>query len=136
MTTLPVGATSSPPGTISLQAGEDLSSFQFMGVILRTDGQVDAYDTVTEAPTGILQNKPDAAGKAAEVVYSGRTKVEFGETVTAGQQIRLGTDSKIYVFEKDTDTTTFSVGQCILGGAAGEIGDAIVSMANVPSGEE
>lgn len=135
MTTLPVGATSAPPGPESLQAGEDLSAFQFHAVVLRSDGQLDAYDTVTEVPIGILQNKPDAAGKIAEIIWIGRTKVEFGETVNPGDQIRFGTDSKAFIFAKDTDTTTFSAGICILGGASGEIGTMLFVIPTA-SGEE
>lgn len=136
MTTLPVGATDQVPGRITLQAGEDLSSFQFMGVTLESDGQLDAYDAITDVPFGVLQNKPDAAGKGAEIVYSGKTKVEFGETVVVGNQIRFGADSKAYIFVKDVDVTTFSAGTCTLGGDAGEIGEAIIDTANPPSGEE
>lgn len=136
MTTLPVGATSSPPGEISLQAGEDLSTFQFHGVVLRADGQLDAYDTITDVPFGVLQNKPDAAGKGASVIYSGKTKVEFGGTVAIGAQISFNSSSKAVTFVKDTNSTTFSAGICVLGGDSGEIGEAIINCANPPSGEE
>jgi len=136
MTTLPVGAVSSPPGMITKQAGEDLSSFQFMAVTLESDGQVDAHDAVTDVPFGVLQNKPSAAGRGAEIMYMGRSKVEFGETVVVGNLIRFGADSKAYIFVTDVDVTAFCAGTCTLGGAAGEIGDAIINCANPFRGEE
>ena len=136
MTTQPVGAVSSPPGRLTLQAGEDLSSAQFHAVTLESDGQVDLYDAITDVPFGVLQNKPDAAGKGAEIVYSGRTKVAYGATVAAGAQISFNSSGKAVTFVKDTNTTTFSAGQAILGGASGETGDAIINCANPPSGEE
>lgn len=136
MTTLPVGATEQVPGRITRQAGENLSAFQFMAVTLESDGQVDAYNAITDVPFGVLQNKPDTAGKAAEIVYSGLTKVEFGATVATGAQISFDSSAKAVTFVKDTDSTTFSAGQCVLGGSSGEIGMAIINTSNPPSGEE
>lgn len=136
MTTLPVGATEVEPGPLTLQAGEDLSTFQFHGVVLRTDGQLDAYDTITEVPFGVLQNKPDAAGKAALVVYIGVTKLALGGTVASGAQYSFNSSGKAITFVKDTNSTTFSAGIMILGGDSGEEGFGTIGTANPPSGEE
>lgn len=129
-------AASVPILTITEEAGEDLSSFQFMAVTLETDGQVDAFDATSDVPFGVLQNKPDTAGKGAEIMVIGRTKVEFGETVVVGNLIRFGTDSKALIFDVDTDTTAFCAGTCTEGGASGEVGEALINCCNPWRGEE
>ena len=118
------------------EAGEDLSSFQFMAVTLESDGQVDAHDAVTDVPFGVLQNKPSAAGRAAEIMTLGKTKVEFGETVVVGNQIRFGANSKAYIFVTDTDTTAYCAGVCTEGGDSGEVGEANINCFNPFRGEE
>lgn len=125
-----------PVLTITKEAGEDLSSFQFMAVTLETDNQLDAHDAVADVPFGVLQNKPDTAGKAAEVMVMGRTKVEFGETVDEGNLIRFGANSKAYIFAVDTDTTAYCAGVCTEGGASGEVGEALINCVNPWRGEE
>jgi len=120
-------AASKPVLTDSVVAGADLSAKQFYGVSLQSDSTVDLFDTDTEFTYGVLQNKPES-GEVAEIMLIGRSKVEFGETVTVGQQIRCGAaDGKFYVFEVDVDVTCYCCGMCTEGGAAGEIGEAMIS---------
>tara|TARA_Y100000310_G_C20399947_1_gene676917 strand:+ start:410 stop:802 length:393 start_codon:yes stop_codon:yes gene_type:complete len=122
--------------SITKEAGEDLSSFQFMAVTLESDDQLDAHDAVTDVPFGVLQNKPDTAGKAAEIMVVGRTKVEFGETVAVGNLIRFGANSKAYIFAVDTDVTAYCAGVCTEGGDSGEVGEALINCINPFRGEE
>ena len=128
-------AASYPILTDSVVAGQDLSTKQFYVVSLQTDSTVDLFDTATDYPYGILQNKP-TSGQIAEVMLIGRTKVEFGETVAIGQQIRCGAaDGKFYIFAADTDRTCFCCGMCTEGGDAGEIGEAMVCCPTAWRGE-
>ena len=76
-------ATQQPMKCVSLVAGADLSAKQFFFVSVSADGQVDPTGDGAYA-VGVLQNKPDAAGKAAEVAIGGIVKVEAGGTVTRG----------------------------------------------------
>lgn len=69
--------------TISLEAGVDLSAKQFFFVSVSADGQIDPTGDGAHAD-GVLQNDPDAAGKAAEVAIGGVVKVNCGGTVTRG----------------------------------------------------
>lgn len=68
---------------VSLEAGADLSTKQFFFVSVSADGQVDPTGDGAHAD-GVLQNKPAAAGRAAEVAIGGITRVVCGGVVTRG----------------------------------------------------
>jgi len=72
--------------TRTFEAGGDLSAGQFKFVVLAADGQIDLA-TDGAAAVGVLLNQPDAAGKAATVVVSGKTAVTAGGSITAGDDI-------------------------------------------------
>jgi len=76
----------------SFSAAADLSSHQYKFVVLTTAG-VNINATTTFAhPVGVLQNKPDAAGKAAAVRLSGTSKVYMaGSTLAAPVHISAST---------------------------------------------
>jgi len=76
-------ATQDKPYCITLEAGQDLSAKQFFFVSVASDGQVDPTGDGALAD-GVLQNKPAAAGRAAEVAIGGKVKVQCGGTVTRG----------------------------------------------------
>jgi len=94
---------------ISLIAGEDLSSQQFHFVKSATTdfGVLLVTNATTSVPIGVLQDDPDASGKAATVRVSGNTKVVAGGTVTRGNTLTLlatgevqnksGSDTKVGV---------------------------------------
>ena len=128
-------ATSYPVLMHSAPAAASLASNQFYAVTLESDGTVARHNSVTDVPFGVLQNTP-ASGKAAEVMVIGRTKVEFGETVTVGALIRFGANGKAYIFEVDVDITAYCAGTCNEGGDAGEIGMAMVQCCNPFRGEK
>ncbi len=74
--------------TRTFEAGSDLSADQFKFVALAADGQVDLAGSGVDA-TGVLLNEPDAAGKAATVVLTGKVIVEAAGTITAGDEITV-----------------------------------------------
>lgn len=74
---------------VTMTAGEDLSSAQFLIVKLSGSSVVKATG-VTDRPFGILQNAPGNAG-AAEVCISGKSKLVCGGSVAANAL--LGSDS-------------------------------------------
>ena len=67
-------AFSVPGTTISLVAGEDLSSFQYHFVTVDSSGQAVLLDSATEVPIGVLQNAP-ASSEEASVMINGVSKV-------------------------------------------------------------
>lgn len=68
---------------VTLEAGADLSAKQYFFVSVSADGQVDPTGDGADAD-GVLQNNPDAAGKAATVAVAGVVKVSCGGVVTRG----------------------------------------------------
>ena len=74
-----------------LRAEQDVSTLQFRAVEVSGSFQVDVCDNAADLPIGVLQNKPAAAGRAAEIRSQGITKWEAGGTISAGDKV--GTDS-------------------------------------------
>jgi len=79
-------ATSQLGQVVTHEAGGDLSAVQYRFVLLASDGQVDQAGLDAIA-TGVLQNDPSAAGRAAAVAISGIVKVVAGAAVTRGGEI-------------------------------------------------
>lgn len=128
-------ATEQPGFKITLEAGQDLSADQYKLVTLAIDGQVDVTGAArTNRPIGILQNKPDAAGKAAELVISGVSKAIAGEAIEEGELVSASSAVAGRVDDADTATdviigmalTPAAVAGTIIsillfGGAGGEV---------------
>lgn len=74
--------------SVTLEAGSDLSAGQFRFVLVASDGQVDLVASAGGDADGVLLNKPDAAGRAAEVAVSGIVKVVSGAAVTRGDKVQ------------------------------------------------
>jgi len=71
----------------NFKAAADLSSNQFFAVKLdSTVDQVAAVTAVTDDVYGVLQDKPDAAGKSAATARSGVTKMKAGGTIALGDR--------------------------------------------------
>ena len=108
-----------------VQAAADLSAKQFFCVVKNTTNKQVALASVDgEVVLGVLQDKPNASGKAAEVITFGVTKVEAGETLAAGDF--WGTDSagKAKIVERTNtgaDVGDYVAGQVIVGAASGEL---------------
>lgn len=71
----------------TMEAGQDLSTKQFLFMVMASDGQIDPVGTQGIDAIGVLCNKPDAAGKAAEVAVYGVAKVTAGGSVAAGAKV-------------------------------------------------
>lgn len=121
-----------PGQIITLPAGQDLSSDQFKLVALASDGQVDVVATTsTLAVVGVLQNKPSAAGYAAEIMVSGVTKCIAGETIDEGEYVCPSAVTAGRVDDADTATDRI-IGMALTGGAAGEY----ISVLLMPGGAQ
>lgn len=106
---------------ITLVAGADLSADQFKLVTLANDGQIDVTgNTSTNDVTGVLQNKPSAAGYAASVMMSGVSKVIAGETINEGDLLTPSAVTAGRVDVADAATNRI-IGRALTAGAAGEV---------------
>ena len=89
------------PGAV---AEKDLSTKQYYIVEISGDGpQVDVCDGAGDLPIGVLQNKPNAAGKAAEVAVSGICKVISDGTAAIATGETVGTNATGMAIKKSTD---------------------------------
>ncbi|MDD5229904.1 MAG: hypothetical protein PHC43_01090 [Candidatus Marinimicrobia bacterium] len=117
------------PGII---ADADLSTSQYCAVSLSTENTVGLATSTVAVPFGILQNKPSAAGQAAEVCIFGITKVKLGGTVTYGQMIHNSSLGTIIAFDPaltSSNSLAYGFGQAIDGGASTQLGTAFINCA-------
>jgi len=92
--------------TISLVAGEDLSSSQYYFVAVDSSGQ--AVLTGDDGnPVGVVQNKPES-GQAATICVYGISKLYIGTAAGLGTGYNVGCDSNSA--GKVSDTGSFRMG--------------------------
>ena len=101
-----------------LKAEQDVSTLQFRAVELSAAFQVDVCDNAADLPVGVLQNKPAAAGRAAEIRSQGITKWEAGGTVAFGDKV--GTDSVGRAVAKTANNAIY-IGIALEGAVVGDI---------------
>lgn len=78
----------------TFEAGADLSAKQYHFMKLNASGQVVSCDAQGEEAKGVLQNDPDAAGKASTVAVGGITKMTAGAAITLNDAITTGADGR------------------------------------------
>ena len=86
-------ATSTNIWSATRPAGADLSAAQYLGVVLDTSGRA-VVAGAGDKILGVLQNDPDAVGKAASVMVHGQSKVVSGAAVTAGVELEVDAAGK------------------------------------------
>lgn len=77
----------------SLPAAGNLSASQYCGVTINSSGQIAIVGADVPA-VGILQDKPDAAGKAGAFCFSGVSKVLCGGSITTGGRFVFNSSGK------------------------------------------
>lgn len=77
---------------ISLPASTDLSTNQYRFVIVDTNGEA-ALSVADQNAVGILQNKPAAQGRAAEILIAGVSKLECGAGTACRAGYNIGVDA-------------------------------------------
>lgn len=107
------------PGLI---AAADLSAFQYRVVRLSAARTVNVASHNLAAsvlgPVGVLQNKPNAAGRAASVAREGLSKAVAGAAVTVNQMVTH--DGSGYVIDAVSGSNV--IGRALeAAGAAGEV---------------
>ena len=109
-----------------LKADADLSASQFDFVKLNAsaDFQIDAISAAADDILGVLQNKPEASGQAADVAILGTCKVRAGGSITRGNKIKVTADGEALAATEITDGSAADeeiVGQALESGADQEI---------------
>lgn len=72
---------------VTLPASADLSTKQFLFVYVDTNGRIAVPASAHIDIDGVLQDKPDAIGRAGNVAVFGVTKVVSGAAVAIGDYI-------------------------------------------------
>lgn len=113
---------------ISLEAGADLSSSQYLFVKL-SGGKAVACSGATDVPLGVLQNAPKS-GQEAEIVVVGGTKIVSSGNLSADSIIGTSSAGKAAALTVGTDTTKYAVGRLLdAPGADGVVASAIIDCA-------
>jgi len=116
---------------ITLTANADLSSSQYYFVEIDADGKVGVCNAVTDRPIGVLQNAPDASGKAATVMVVGISKISSNAALDENNLIGPSLDGQADKKIPGTDTSEFICGTMLTAtGGAGEVGTAAINCAS------
>ena len=107
----------------TVNAGGNLSAIQYFFVKLDSSGDAVAVTGITDVPFGVLVNKPDASGKAAEVLRFGVGKVVADAALaTIGTFVGPSGTGRADARVIGTDTTHYVGGRTReVAGAAGDI---------------
>lgn len=118
-------------------ATEDLSGEQYHAVYLTDDFAVTSISdsnvaSFAQAGIGVLQNDPDADGKAAEVVCIGICRAEAGGTLAQGDYLTINNDGEFIAGALEATTTAADrgiIGRALADAADGDIIDILVNFA-------
>ncbi|MCU0296967.1 MAG: hypothetical protein MUF33_00440 [Candidatus Nanopelagicales bacterium] len=135
-------ATENTPVCLSFPAAGDLSADQYKAVELGSAGTVSVANAAGEPVIGILQDKPGAAGRVAQVAVGGVSKVLAGTGgIDEGQYVKTAADGRIVVAAAGTTNTSDAgaasdplvgshvLGICVEAAVAGAIGSILITHA-------
>jgi len=112
--------------SLSLPAAADLSASQFCGIAVDSSGNGALCGVgASNVAIGILQDKADAAGRAAQVGVFGKSKAKLGATVAAGAKVTTDSTGRFIT----ATTGDFIAGICTLGGAVNTLGEVFIKNA-------
>jgi hypothetical protein len=104
-------------------AGADLSALQHRFVKLNSSGLVVAITADTDQPIGILQDKPAASGRSAEIMMDGISKLVGAQAMTPGNSVGPSANGR-----GDDTSPSVPVGIVVEGtAAADEVGSVAFS---------
>jgi hypothetical protein len=109
--------------TISVPAGSDLSTKQYLMMDVNSSGQLIIPTGAGAKTVGVLQDKPAAQGRPGCLAIGGKTKVVLGGTVAAGVEVVSDAAGKAVAVSA---TNTYVAGTLVKGGDANEIGEMII----------
>lgn len=108
--------------SISLPAAADLSSSQYLGIVVDSNGRA-AVAAEGQAAIGILQDNPAAIDRAANVAVGGQSKVWCGGTIAKGARFCFNSAGKAVALGSGDD---WSMGVMIEAGASGIIATCLI----------
>jgi hypothetical protein len=116
------GAIEIPGFRLPAVAGENLTAAQFKFVYLSADMTIMLADD-TVSPIGILQNNPNS-GEEATVMINGvsKVKIDVSGALTAGAVVSSSSAGTAIA----ATTGEYTVGQIVVGAAAGCIGSVLL----------
>lgn len=116
-------------GMHTMVANEDLSgkdtdnrTYQDRFVKLVTGGKVELFDTLTDKPFGVLQNRPKE-GFPATISLGGVMRVRAGGTIAVGDPIGSDTSGKAI---KQTVSDNWAIGTALEAGSANQFVQILV----------
>lgn len=101
-----------PQASGSFTAGADLSAYQFHAVIL-TSAKLALATSATVLILGVLQDKPNADGRAGSVCVFGESKMVAGGAITAGQFVVADASGHAVAVTLGTTTTNVCIGRAL-----------------------
>lgn len=102
-----------PGMVVPREAAGDLSAAQYKFVKLDSNGRVAVCTAATDKPFGILQDKPAALGRVAQVMVYGVSKVQGDANLAKGDQVGTSADGQAAAYVPGTDTTKYIVGEVL-----------------------
>lgn len=103
---------------ITVPASGDLSSNQYSAMVINSTGQAVLASGEGGDVVGVLQNKPDAANRAASIAVGGVTKALAAGTITRGSRVTIDATGKFVAVTSGDD---WSFGVALDTGASGSI---------------
>jgi hypothetical protein len=88
---------------IPLPAAADLSSYQYRAVKQDSSGNAALCSVDGEKAMGLLQNDPDAAGKAASIMVQGASKAVAGGTIAYWAAVGTDATGKLITVDEEAD---------------------------------
>lgn len=109
---------------ISIEAGVDLSSFQYHFCVVKSDGQADSGGTALSAQgivNGIVGDPVATVGTPFTMVVpdGGRSKIKLGATLAAGAEVATAADGRAIAFVAGAGARAWGI--LLEGGDANEI---------------
>ncbi len=115
----------------SFEVAGDMSTKQYYFMKLDANGRVTVCTGATDLPIGVLLNKPDTLGKAAEVGILGIFPVSSDAALNEADLIGTSGDGQADAKSPGSDTTEYVVGQVLkASGAAAGLAIAAINCAN------
>jgi hypothetical protein len=90
-------------------ASADLRTSQYRAVKLTAVRTVGPVAAITDKFIGVLQNTPNT-GETAQIMHSGRSKVEASAAITAGATVGVSANGRAVTIAPGTDTTQYILG--------------------------
>lgn len=111
--------------SIPLKATIDLSTYQYRGLICSSADNYVGPPAAGGPITGVLQNKPAAAGRGADIAIFGVTPARAGGAITNGAEVAVAATGHFTV----ATSGQYICGQALTACASGMVFEMLISKA-------